>query len=914
VLATLDAGRGATVLIEGVPGIGKTALLRCGRQRATGAGVRVLGASGSELDRHLAFGGLRQLFFDVLRSGAELTGPAAAAAPALGLGDAAEPPDAAAVAHALRWVLSGLAARQPILLVVDDLQWVDPGSRQVLAHLCSRTQDRAIGFLFATRPDDATVDFEHTLRDAESRELHPAPLSAVAVARLVGGAIAGRADAAFLAACMEVTGGVPFLVTELLREIRARGLDADADGAAVVRGLAPRAVQRHVLARLERVSDDARRFARAASILPPGADATLAAAIAGIDDDGCAPVVRSLVEAYVLRDRPLDFCHPVMRAAVLETLSSVEVSETHRRAAAALRRRSAPAAAIALHLLHAQPRGVAADAEVLAAAGSEAAAAGAPQTAVEYLRRALAEPPPLAARPEVTAALGRALAATGDDAAVSLLHAAYEAEPDPGARAQVALHLAEALAGDEDSPDDAVRVLQRAAQDLPVGDDRRLALLARLAVFANRGSLADVQAWCLSEIPADLAGDTPAQRACMVIQAYSDRRVDPRRLLLAVAQRPDFVSGDLPGSVIVGWAIMGLRAIGELQLACDLAQQGAQHAEGWGRPGAVARRLAQLALMQWRLGRIADALATLERAMCFLDGTTADGDRTWIESAAARVAIVAGQLDSAAAAVQLLPATGASAPWVWLAKAELAAARGDFARAADLFPRPEPNRLTLDPVQVDPVPRGALWLAAAGRTREARQVLEYVECHVEHFQSAATRGVLLAARGVVERDADVTRSGVDLLAATEFRFAHAETLVDLGMLLRRSGAAKDARAALRAGLDEARAMGAAMLAQTAAAELAVAGARKVARAARGTSALTGSELRVAQRAAAGATNAQIAEALFINVKTVEMHLANTYRKLGIANRARLAEALRAVEVAADEREPVGEVSGLGSAL
>jgi DNA-binding CsgD family transcriptional regulator len=905
-LATLGAERGATILVEGVPGIGKTALLRCARERATAAGVRTLFASGSEMDSHLAFSGLRQLFFSVLRSGAELSGPAAAAAPALGLGAVAQPPDAAAVAHALRWMLSQMAAAQPTLLVVDDLHWLDPASRQVLAHLCSRTNDDALGFVLATRPDEATeLDFAQALRDADCRELHPAPLSADAVGQLLAGAVAGTDVApAFVAACVEITGGIPFLVNELLREVHARRLPPDGSGAEVVRGLAPRTIQRHVLARLARLPDAARRLANAVAILPPGADLTLAADVAQIAEAECAPAVRALVGAYVLRDRPLDFVHPVMRAVVVSTLSSVEVSAAHRRAAVALRCRNASASDIALHLLCAAPCGSAADADTLAAAGVAAAAAGAPDTAVEYLQRALIEPPAPAEQPAVLAALGEALAATGNGEAVTVLQAAFDSTSDIGARAEIAIHLAEALAGDVNRPDHAVRLLQRAAEELPLDDDRRLALLARLMVFANRGFQLDIQTWCSTEMPLGLAGTTPAQRACMVMQAFGTSREDPRTLLLAATRHPDFVSDELPGSVTVGWAIMGLRAIGELTLALQVAQQAVAHAEGWGRPGNVARRLAQVALMQCRLGRIAEAVSTFDRAITLLDGTMAGGDRLWIGSARVRVALAAGLLETAADAARALPEGADGYPWANAARAELAAACGDFACAVELFPRPQSQRLALDPSQIDPLPRGAIWLASVGRVAEARELLSFVEPHVEHFNSPSTRGQLFVARGVVERDADMTRAGVELLAGTEFRLAYAESLVDLGMLLRRKGTLREARIALREGLEQAQAIGAGLLIRTATSELAIAGARRVSRTSVGPAALTTSELRVAHRAVTGATNAQIAEALFLNVKTVEMHLANAYRKLGIAGRARLPDALAAVGMADVGSEPM----------
>jgi DNA-binding CsgD family transcriptional regulator len=138
---------------------------------------------------------------------------------------------------------------------------------------------------------------------------------------------------------------------------------------------------------------------------------------------------------------------------------------------------------------------------------------------------------------------------------------------------------------------------------------------------------------------------------------------------------------------------------------------------------------------------------------------------------------------------------------------------------------------------------------------------------------------------------DTLREATDLLERSPARLEHARALVDLGGALRRAGHRVDAREPLRGGHELARDCGADALAETARLELAASGVRLRRPALTGGDSLTPSERRIADMASADATNAEIAQALFVTVKTVEMHLTHAYRKLDITKRTQLAEAL-----------------------
>jgi DNA-binding CsgD family transcriptional regulator len=154
-----------------------------------------------------------------------------------------------------------------------------------------------------------------------------------------------------------------------------------------------------------------------------------------------------------------------------------------------------------------------------------------------------------------------------------------------------------------------------------------------------------------------------------------------------------------------------------------------------------------------------------------------------------------------------------------------------------------------------------------------------------------------------ERGLELLREAVAVLAQSTAPLEHARALTSFGSALRRAGLRAEAREHLRQGLDLAHALGALALVERAREELTVAGARPRRDALRGRDALTSSELRVARLAADSSTNRQIAEALFITLRTVETHLTSSYAKLGIGSRRELAAALDA-QALGREPEPI----------
>jgi DNA-binding CsgD family transcriptional regulator len=142
-----------------------------------------------------------------------------------------------------------------------------------------------------------------------------------------------------------------------------------------------------------------------------------------------------------------------------------------------------------------------------------------------------------------------------------------------------------------------------------------------------------------------------------------------------------------------------------------------------------------------------------------------------------------------------------------------------------------------------------------------------------------------------DADQETLTQAIEMLAGCGARLEHARALIDLGSAIRRTGKRTDARAALAEGADLADRCGATALVAQAREELRLAGARPRRIAQTGRDALTPAELRVVELAARGDTNKQIAQALFVTLRTVEMHLSNSYRKLDIETRAQLSAVL-----------------------
>ncbi|MGH2867728.1 MAG: helix-turn-helix transcriptional regulator [Solirubrobacteraceae bacterium] len=908
-------GAGRAALIEGEAGIGKTALLVQACQRGAAAGMTVLTARGGELEREFAWGAVRQLFdrhlasFSGRRRDEIFADSAGLALPALGLEGA--PPAAEAsfsTLHGLYWLTVNLAQRGPVVLAIDDLHWADRPSLRYVLHLAPRLGDLPILLVATARPVGSQPAADAGLLSRVATQpafeaVRPGPLSEGACEELVRDRLSPEADAEFCAACYEMTRGNPFLVGALIDALESDGTKPSAAGAAHVRRMTPDVVSRSVLVALAALPAGALSLARAIAVLGAQAEFRRARRLARLQRDEAAAIARSLTSARIIRgEAVVEFVHPLVRAAVYADLSGAERSSWHERAVELLVTDGAALEELTPHLLSSLPDGNQQTVERLRDAAAQARAQGAPESAVHYLRRALAEPPVADTRASLLFELGAVDMMQDPTSALPALTEAFAGGVSGVPRATVALVLGEALTLCGRLAE-AVSVFASGLGEL--GGDRsdlRADLEAGLLAAARWESsaqaerhrtLADIRRRATAR--EQLAPVLHSQLAIEVTAEGADRdtAIHHARETLAAADQLTTSASAVPEAALVltfaDLADEGWRAI-EARLA--LAQR-----RGWPLGVGMAATCASLTALY--RGSIGEAIASARGAMTpgseirlapvtlgFL--VEALIERGEIELALSEIADrgLDGDLARAWATTPLL-----------LARGRLHAAAGDHRRAiTDL-------RATGERADAWGVRNPAMmpWrsslagsLAAVGERGEAiRIATEEVKLALRWGTSRAI-GIARRAAGIARGDKDgltALRAAVAVLEDSPAQLEHARALTDLGSVLRRRGERAEAREPLRRGLDLAQRCGAIALADRARDELIVAGARPRRDALRGRDSLTTSELRVAELAAQGRTNNQIAQALFVTPRTVETHLTSSYSKLGISSRRDLPDAL-----------------------
>jgi tetratricopeptide (TPR) repeat protein len=680
--AALDAaaaGHGRVLVLEGPAGIGKTALLGAARAGARERGLAVASAQASELERRHAWGIVRQLLEPRLRGmapaardallegapalAAPLVWPAAAPAAGRATGDEF------GLLHGLFWLVAALAARRPLVLAVDDLQWADAASSRFLAFLAARIAGEPALLLAARRPGPPDGAL-HAAAGADV--LQPASMSVPAAAELVRRPGGAPVTGAFADACHAATGGNPLLLERLAAGLRERGIDGTAqDDARAVAADGPYAVAGAVTTVLARLGDGPRRLAQAAAVLGPAPLRTVARlaapdgtdpAAAGDGAAGAEAAADALVHAGLLSDaRPLAFVHALVRDAVLEGLGAGERARLHRRAADLLTRDGAAPDAVAVHLLETEPAGDPAVAGALAAAGRRALASGAVSEAAAALERALIEPAPADDRCALLLDLARAEHALGRETAPRRALAAHAAAASPQERAHAAITLFRVAGPATLEPDEAFELIEAAAAGLggSGGDgaaDRDLVLRLKamrfLTGFLDPALMRRVLAE--PEPPGFPGCRTPAECAALL-------QVGARRFLLggsaaavteaverAVAA-PELLLEAAADSYWLELAISALFKADRLEAARRTVEAALSHAQ---RRGSAPGFASASAWRAWIALRAGDAAAAEADARAAQDAVPPDAwQRVWCTCALIDVLVERGDLDAAQAAL-----------------------------------------------------------------------------------------------------------------------------------------------------------------------------------------------------------------------------------------------------------------------
>jgi DNA-binding CsgD family transcriptional regulator len=917
------SGGGRFVVIEGSAGMGKTRLLAEARALAGLAGMRVLAARGGEFEGEFAYGIVRQLFEPLLASaspdlrGELLSGPAALTEPLVGASQLAPSQDARAegsfaILHGLYWLAANVAFHRPTLLAIDDLHWADTPSLRWLLYLTRRLEGVPLLVAAGARPPegesrDPTLVAE-LISDPEAAAIRPEPLGPASIAVLAHELHGLEPDEAFCAALETATGGNPLFVGAVLDAVAREGISPTAEQVRRLLEIGAQGVSRAVGLRLARLPTEALALLRAASIFGDGIELRHAAALASVEGSELGPAAAALVRLDLLRrEDPLEFFHPVVRSAVYETLDVVERGSAHRLAAELLLNAGALPESAAGHLLRVAPRADSFVVSTLRQAAERSLFQGAADAAVEYLTRALEEQTDPATRAEVLVELGFAERRTNGPAAVDHLRAGLELLAKPTRRCEVALELGRAL-WFTDRIGDALAVFAQALDEVDLDRDPDLYELLEAELIGS--AWWDPQTYPIAEarigdVNLDaLHGGLGSEILLGTVAFYEYRLALHRERAIELARRA-LASGNLlaSGSIAFYHAVMVLARAGLLDEALSIFSQAVAQARRRGDIFNVAFMLMWRGVCQTHRGDLRAAVADLREA---IDLAVAHGMLvSWPYNIGflAHALLEQGDADEAARVIdegnfpEELPLDQLHLAGFRLHRGRLRIETGSPERGVEELLQ---VRETVRLIPFDN-PSGLPWRgwAAEGlrlldRNDEARALAQEALVHARRWGDPYAIGAALRVLGLVEGGETgiaQLREAVEVLAGSEARLEHARALVDLGAALRRANQRTEARQRLREGVDLARRVGALGLAERGNEEIAATGARPRKVLQTGLDALTASERRVAQLAAEGMSNKEIAQTLFVTIKTVEVHLSHAYRKLEISSRAQLHKAL-----------------------
>jgi DNA-binding CsgD family transcriptional regulator len=901
IATALDAvrrGGPSALFVQGEAGLGKTSLIVGARRSA--AGLRVGWGEGLASETALPFGLLGQAL-----------GPMGALSELETVSDLASGEARASVYYRCERRLRHLCSQAPRVLFLDDLHWADPDSLGLLAFLLRRLNDCPLGLVATMRPwpNEATALAEdlHAKGQAAIERLGPIGdgLAGQVVARAAGRQLSGAELAPVLASCV----GNP-----LLLELAGAGLRVGAPPRPTGPGLS-----RQLVDRFAGLPAKVLEVAKAASVVGVRFRPSLVAAVAETEAGVVAAALGVLMRAGLARpaaEGQVEFAHPLFAHALYEEISQPERSRMHALAMCALLKAGADPAQAAVHAVSGHLVGDPQAVECLEAAGRTAARAGASDSAVRFLTSAV-ELASGKASPELLLLLAEAQLGVGlTGSAEATCNRLLDLSSDPTTRADAVLFLARAVDHEDwfaESVSGEASRRWRAAIKAAEGTDRLVATLAEAVSNLSRAE-GPARIRTMMDCLRALSQGLPSQERLQVDLEWG-----------AAAS----LAGDPVGAETVRTALgpRNLRSVMESvapSSACTMLSHALDtrlftecfeeadelFAIGWEvaeRQGAIAT-MSMLAVVgaagSWWRGRLELALELLSIKAAMLSGLKIVPDEEL--ELRAMIATEMGDLNAAISLASraergpLLADASADAPWE---RIQLLRVRGELALDAGRNAEAVRVALQMRELAERTGVRQPLWAPWADVAMEAflrAKMLDDRRALVDHLEQVSSgwpcrwpRSVAAAGRaGIAEAVGDLAEAerqhfwAVELLEGIDLPLRRARVLIYYGRFLRHSGRAVLARGPLARALEECEACGAMRLASQARAELEASGGRRR----RASSVqLSPQELRVAQLAAQGATNAEIASPMFISAKTVEHHLTSVYAKLGVRSRRELKE-------------------------
>lgn len=906
------AGEGGIGLVTGRGGVGKTSLLKASVPIGEDRGMRILRARASELDRRLAFGVMRQLLEPAVfgLSGQErevaFAGAADPAAPLFeGPADDSGEPEGS-VLRALPWLVANLSRDQPLLLLIDDLQWTDEPTIRVLENLARRIDGLPVAMLITESPaaPDPPVELAALRADSRVRRIELKPLSRDHTDQFAVRTLGRNPGDRFLEAIWLATGGNPMLLDLVAREIRRRESQGDAgEGLDLAEWVAPGLVAL-VMRRLAVLGPTATRVAVAAAILDDRARFDDVTDLSGVEPEEAREAINGLVEAGALEGGEIRFVYRLVQMAVLESLPAAERDQLHQQAADLLRARGAAITEVALHLYKTTPAGDPETRRDLSLAARRAESQGAVSVAIDLLRRALAEgAQPVEETRDLLLDLGELELRTLAPEAVARMYEviALDATAEQATRARTALGRILLLS----DPSAALVEIEaaRAGTSNPAADQHLKAAELECMLFVDAlGARRDRR---YREILSSSSLSQVELAHLAIHQALSGFPADQTLDTARAALHDDSLIGILgPGGPTWNLLAHVFRWVGAAAESRRLILGGETAVARSELRAATA--FVEQAHTYWHqdFGKADDALFHAESGLLAIGRSNLAISNAALAAALAESLVRLDRAEEAAerAEPELTQAEGTFVePFCLTARALVRqatgrgeAAQADLRRTIEL----EAERGWRSPLATRARSRLAEALLEEERTQEAIEVLEPDLEAAAGIGDQGALGVVLrvkaAAAGGRDRVALIEES-VRLLSDTPLRFDLARAQSDLGSEHLAKGRERDARQAFHEALGLAAETGSVALTREIQAGLRAAGGRPRRISPRGVGALTPRERRTAELAARGLSNREVAEELYVTRKTVEFHLRNAYAKLGIGSRTQLAEAMNPAE-------------------
>ncbi|MGW0925729.1 helix-turn-helix transcriptional regulator [Streptomyces sp. NPDC002755] len=885
-LAAVDAGESRVLVVHGAPGVGKSALLRYAENAA--AGMQVLSAVGVESEMELAYATLHQMCAPLLNRLEHLPGPQRAALETVFGMRSGPPPERFLVGLAVLTLLSDASERNPLLCVVDDAQWVDRASLQVLGFVARRLLAESVAFVFGLRERSHELfglpELEITgLRDADAHTL-------------LDSVTHGRLDRQVRGRIITETRGNPLALLELPRGLTVTQI---AGGFGLLRAdTLPGRIEQSFLARIGALPEPARLLLLIAAAEPVG-DPVLVWGAAGRLGLRPSETLAEDIQEWLSLDAHVAFRHPLVRSAVYRSASRDDRRAVH----LALAEVTDPLAdpdRRAWHLASATASPDESVAAELERSADRAQARSGLAAAAAFLQRCVALTEDSSRRAERAVAAAEATLQAGDlDVARGFAEIADRAAQNELQRVRAHLvrsRITFAAGLNQEAPPLLLTAAQRLEPfDIELARETYLVAWGAAALLAaHSGSLRAISE-AIRELPAP---DGKPHALDLVLEGCALLVTDGRAAAAPVLQRALAALSDLPaGDVLIwGWVANGVSAAVWDDRAMRVLV--GRVVEGVRAAGALTELplcLTSLGIaIAWTGDFTAAALIVAEiEDVCAATGVPIAPHvelrlRALQGRAAEAEALIDATIDEAGASGQLMGV--AVAQW---AAAVLYNGRGRYGRA--LSAAQACTRVADLWVSVWALPELIEAAVRAGDSDVAAAALRDLAEATEPSGTDWALGVLARSRALVSDDAaeNLYREAIERLGRTELRPELARAHLLYGEWLRRGRRRGEAREQLRTAHEMFVSIGMEAFAERTRGELVATGERIGNRTVEVSSSeeLTAQERQVALLVRDGLTNPEIGTRLFLSPRTVEWHLRKIFAKLSISSRRQLGDVL-----------------------